>query len=83
MLAELGNQCNECRNKVLRVGAPQSLASGSYLMIEGHPCKCVEMSTSKGGKHGHAKALFEGIDIFTGPHGTSTSNATLVTRLDF
>mmetsp|Transcript_22126 Transcript_22126/g.50637 ORF Transcript_22126/g.50637 Transcript_22126/m.50637 type:complete len:187 (-) Transcript_22126:80-640(-) len=39
---------------------------GSYLMIEGHPCKCVEMSTSKGGKHGHAKALFEGIDIFTG-----------------
>mmetsp|Transcript_21735 Transcript_21735/g.39907 ORF Transcript_21735/g.39907 Transcript_21735/m.39907 type:complete len:185 (+) Transcript_21735:82-636(+) len=39
---------------------------GSYLMIDGRPCKCVEMSTSKPGKHGHAKALFVGIDIFTG-----------------
>jgi translation initiation factor 5A len=30
------------------------------------PCKVVEMSTSKTGKHGHAKVNFTGIDIFTG-----------------
>uniref|UniRef100_A0A673VL92 Eukaryotic translation initiation factor 5A n=1 Tax=Salmo trutta TaxID=8032 RepID=A0A673VL92_SALTR len=31
----------------------------------GHPCKIVEMSTSKTGKHGHAKVNMMGIDIFT------------------
>merc|ERR1711935_813064 len=39
---------------------------GSYLMIKGHPCKCVEVSTSKTGKHGHAKAHIVAADIFTG-----------------
>merc|ERR1712232_1155663 len=39
---------------------------GSHLMIKGHPCKCVEVSTSKTGKHGHAKAHIVAIDIFTG-----------------
>ncbi|KAL1059674.1 hypothetical protein V6Z11_1Z017200 [Gossypium hirsutum] len=29
------------------------------------PCKVVEVSTSKTGKHGHAKCHFVGIDIFT------------------
>merc|ERR1740138_1063514 len=36
------------------------------LMIKGHPCKCAEVSTSKTGKHGHAKAHIVAIDIFTG-----------------
>merc|ERR1712137_1482847 len=36
------------------------------LMIKEHPCKCVEVSTSKTGKHGHAKAHIVAIDIFTG-----------------
>eukprot|EP00913_Durusdinium_trenchii_P009964 g9351.t1 len=35
-------------------------------MIKGRPCKCVEVSTSKTGKHGHAKAHIVAIDIFTG-----------------
>merc|ERR1719203_1321896 len=35
-------------------------------MIKGHPCKCVEISTSKTGKHGHAKAHIVALDIFTG-----------------
>merc|ERR1719326_1919807 len=35
-------------------------------MIKGHPCKCVEVSTSKTGKHGHAKAHIVAVDIFTG-----------------
>jgi len=39
---------------------------GSHLMIKGRPCKCVEVSTSKTGKHGHAKAHIVAIDIFTG-----------------
>merc|ERR1712013_626329 len=32
----------------------------------GHPCKCAEVSTSKTGKHGHAKAHIVALDIFTG-----------------
>merc|ERR1712139_262096 len=42
------------------------IKKGSYLMIKGNPCKCVEVSTSKTGKHGHAKAHIVAIDIFTG-----------------
>ncbi|KAF7509431.1 hypothetical protein GJ744_007994 [Endocarpon pusillum] len=33
---------------------------------ERRPCKIVDMSTSKTGKHGHAKVHLTGIDIFTG-----------------
>merc|ERR1712066_969590 len=42
------------------------IRKGSYLMIKGHPCKVAEVSTSKTGKHGHAKAHIVAIDIFTG-----------------
>merc|ERR1711913_184830 len=42
------------------------IRKGSYLMIKGNACKCVEVSTSKTGKHGHAKAHIVAIDIFTG-----------------
>merc|ERR1719217_1503811 len=35
-------------------------------MIKGHPCKVSDVSTSKTGKHGHAKCHFVAIDIFTG-----------------
>ena len=31
----------------------------------GFPCKVVEVTTSKTGKHGHAKANITGLDIFT------------------
>ena len=34
--------------------------------MKGFPCKVMEMSTSKTGKHGHAKVHLVGIDIFTG-----------------
>merc|ERR1712084_113140 len=34
--------------------------------IKGRPCKCIEVSTTKTGKHGHAKAHIVAIDIFTG-----------------
>lgn len=42
------------------------IRKGSHLMIKGHACKCVEVSTSKTGKHGHAKAHIVAIDIFSG-----------------
>lgn len=34
-------------------------------MIKGHPCKVVSFSTAKTGKHGSAKAMVTGIDIFS------------------
>jgi translation initiation factor 5A len=34
-------------------------------MIKGRPCKVVSFSTAKTGKHGSAKAMVTGIDIFT------------------
>ena len=33
-------------------------------MIKGHACKIVDMSTSKTGKHGHAKVHMVALDIF-------------------
>merc|ERR1711957_614668 len=41
------------------------IRKGSHLMIKGFPCKRVEVSTSKTGKHGHAKAHIVALDIFT------------------
>lgn len=41
------------------------LKNGSLVMIKGHPCKVVSFSTAKTGKHGAAKAMVTGIDVFT------------------
>uniref|UniRef100_A0A1I7V132 Eukaryotic translation initiation factor 5A n=1 Tax=Caenorhabditis tropicalis TaxID=1561998 RepID=A0A1I7V132_9PELO len=43
-----------------------ALRKNEHVMIKGRPCKIVEMSTSKTGKHGHAKVHLVAIDIFTG-----------------
>ncbi|XP_032356977.1 eukaryotic translation initiation factor 5A-2 isoform X1 [Etheostoma spectabile] len=42
-----------------------ALRKNGYVMIKERPCKIVEMSTSKTGKHGHAKVHLVGIDVFT------------------
>lgn len=42
-----------------------ALRKNGYVMLKGRPCKIVEMSTSKTGKHGHAKVHLTGLDIFT------------------
>jgi len=42
-----------------------ALRKGGHVMIKSRPCKIVEMSTSKTGKHGHAKVHLVAIDIFT------------------
>ncbi|KAG5190007.1 translation protein SH3-like domain-containing protein [Tribonema minus] len=65
------------------------IRKGGYIVIKGRPCKVANVSTSKTGKHGHAKANFTAIDIFTGKkledivptsHATSVPN---VARLDY
>lgn len=47
----------------IHIGA---LKKGSFVVLKGFPCKISDYSTSKTGKHGHAKANIVGIDIFTG-----------------
>lgn len=42
-----------------------ALRKNGFVMIKARPCKIVEMSTSKTGKHGHAKVHMVGLDIFT------------------
>ena len=56
------------------------IRKGGYIMIKERPCKVSEVTSSKTGKHGHAKCHFVAIDIFTGkkmedlvPAGHTTS----------
>ncbi|CAN6184261.1 unnamed protein product [Urochloa humidicola] len=43
-----------------------TIRKNGFIVIKGRPCKVVEVSTSKTGKHGHAKCHFVAIDIFNG-----------------
>jgi len=47
----------------LQAGA---LKKGGHVILKGKPAKIIEITVSKTGKHGHAKAAITGIDIFTG-----------------
>lgn len=42
----------------------RSLKVGRYIAIDGEPCKLVEYTTSKPGKHGEAKARMVAIGLF-------------------
>nr|XP_043903126.1 eukaryotic translation initiation factor 5A-1-like isoform X2 [Solea senegalensis]XP_043903127.1 eukaryotic translation initiation factor 5A-1-like isoform X2 [Solea senegalensis] len=42
-----------------------ALRKNGHVMLKGRPCKIVDMSTSKTGKHGDAKVHLVGVDIFT------------------
>ncbi|KAJ2897607.1 translation initiation factor eIF5A [Coemansia aciculifera] len=43
-----------------------ALRKNAFVVMKGRPCKVIDMSTSKTGKHGHAKVNYTGIDIFNG-----------------
>jgi translation initiation factor 5A len=45
------------------------IRKGGYIVINERPCKVVNVSTSKTGKHGHAKAKITALDVFTGNKG--------------
>jgi translation initiation factor 5A len=51
---------------LLQPTAVGDLKKGSIALMSGHPCKVMDMSFSKTGKHGHAKYSVTGIDILTG-----------------
>ena len=42
------------------------IRKGGHIMIKGRPWKVTEVTSSKTGKHGHAKCHFIAADIFTG-----------------
>jgi translation initiation factor 5A len=46
------------------------VSKGSFILIDGVPCKVVEMETSKPGKHGSAKARITAVGIFDGQKKT-------------
>ncbi|HIQ12934.1 MAG TPA: translation initiation factor IF-5A [Thermoprotei archaeon] len=43
-----------------------ALKKGSYVIIDGEPCKVIEITKSKKGKHGSAQARVVAIGIFDG-----------------
>ena len=44
----------------------RQLKVNRYMIIDDEPCKIIEMSTSKPGKHGEAKARIVAIGVFDG-----------------
>ncbi|KAG7397712.1 hypothetical protein PHYBOEH_000332 [Phytophthora boehmeriae] len=65
------------------------IRKGGFIMIKGHPCKVVNVSTSKTGKHGHAKCNFTALDIFTNKKyedivpSTHTTSVPFVSRAEY
>ncbi|MFT4309268.1 MAG: translation initiation factor IF-5A [Candidatus Woesearchaeota archaeon] len=47
----------------IKFASATSLKKGSYIIIDGEPCRVVSVSTSKPGKHGAAKSRVEGVGI--------------------
>jgi len=43
-----------------------SIKEGQYIVIDGEPCRVVELEKSKPGKHGSAKARIVAVGVFDG-----------------
>ncbi len=76
-------KCSTLRVKgyvMIKVGRDRSvkdwLIDDDAGFVQNHPCKIVEMSTSRPGKHGHAKVSLVGIDVFTQKKYEEVSPAT-------
>ena len=48
------------------IGTVKDLKKGRYVIIDDAPCKVVDFTTSKPGKHGAAKARVTAVGIFDG-----------------
>ena len=62
---DLDFENTEQGGKLTELVSAGSLHKGDLVMIKEKPCKVVSYSTAKTGKHGAAKAMLTGIDIFT------------------
>jgi len=51
-------------------GSMKDLKPGKFILIDGVPCRVVEIDTSSPGKHGAAKMRVTAVDIFTGAKKT-------------
>jgi len=66
-----------------------ALRKGGHVVIKGRPCKIIDMSTSKTGKHGHAKVHLIATDIFTNKKledispSTHNMESPIVTRTEY
>merc|ERR1711993_78200 len=66
-----------------------ALRKNGFVMIKGKACKIVDMSTSKTGKHGHAKVHLVALDVFTGKKyedicpSTHNMEVPVVTRTEY
>ncbi len=57
----------------IRYEPMNEIKTGKYIMIDGTPCKVVELEHSKPGKHGSAKVRITAIGIFDGSKKTLLS----------
>jgi translation initiation factor 5A len=53
-----------------KIGVVKDLKKGKYVIIDGIPCRVVNITTSKPGKHGAAKARVDAVGVFTGQKKT-------------
>merc|ERR1712188_7720 len=60
---DAGGDAGAAHTKPMEAG---QVRKGGFIMIKGNPCKVNDVSTSKTGKHGHAKCHFVATNIFTG-----------------
>ena len=64
------------------------IKKGMFALLNDKPCRILEVTVSKTGKHGHAKCHFTGHDIFTGKKieglesSTHNMNAPFVTKFE-
>ncbi len=66
-----------------------SLHKGDFVMVKEHPCKIVNLTTAKVGKHGSCKVILSGVDIFTSRRYDTTFGSSdmievpVIDRLEF